>query len=180
VATFRFSPGGPPLTIFALKLKSKRMEPAFPNLNPVQDRFTERQRKMQAKVVRHYINEILAKDPNALVMGSGDCGDFPFPEPGEGVDALSILAGQGDELPMENLVRLAEEGTSYTMIFHGNGITLSHMLVSPALRKQFVHIDMLHFNATMPHRYGTVPDTGLRATDRDPFEASFDLRPKKK
>ncbi|MES1244964.1 MAG: hypothetical protein ABUT39_25370 [Acidobacteriota bacterium] len=180
VGVFRLSPGGPPLTIFALKLKSKRMEPAFPNLNPVQDRFTERQRKMQTTVVRHYINEILAKDPNAWVMASGDCGDFPFPEPGEGVDALSILEGQGDEPKMVNLVKLAEEGTSYTMIFHGNGITLSHMLVSPALRKQFLGIDMLHFNATMPHRYGTVPGTGLRATDRDPFAARFDLRPKKK
>lgn len=177
VGVFRFSPGAPPVTIFNLKLKSKRQEPSNPNLDPTPDRLTEHQRKLQVRVVRNRVNDILAKDPNALVMVGGDYGDFEIVEPGEGEGPVQTILGTGREVRLASLMELAEEGSAYTWIYHGNGQSLSHMLVSPALRKRFSHIDVLHFNSPMPNSLGQVPGTALRATDRDVILAGFDLRP---
>lgn len=177
VGVFRFSPGGPPVTVFNLKLKSKRQEPPIPNLDPTPDRLTEYQRKLQVRVVRNRVNEILAKDPNALVLVGGDYGDFEFTEPGEGEGPVQTILGTGREVRLASLMELAEEGSAYTWIYHGNGQSLSHMLVSPALRKRFSHIDVLHFNSPMPNSLGRDPNTALRATDRDVILAGFDLRP---
>jgi predicted extracellular nuclease len=177
VGVFRFSPGGPPVTIFNLKLKSKRQEPPIPNLDPTPDRLTEWQRKLQVRVVRNRVNDILAKDPNALVMVGGDFGDFELVEPGEVEGPVQTIAGKGNEVRLASLMDLAEEGSAYTWIYHGNGQALSHMLVSPALRKRFSHIDVLHFNSPMPNSLGRDPSTALRATDRDVIQAGFDLRP---
>lgn len=179
VGVFRFAPGGPPVTIFDLKLKSKRQDPPTFNLLQTPVRPTERQRHMQARVVRNRIEEILKKDPNALVMVGGDFGDIQFTEPGEGTNAVAIIQGEQGAMHLDSLLDLAEEGTAYTWIYHGNGQALSHMLVSPALRKRFVSIDPLHFNSPLPNRYGDDPTTAIRCSDRDPIQASFDLRPAK-
>ena len=50
------------------------------------DRITEEQRKMQAQVVRDFVDEIMASDSRAMVMVAGDLNDFQFGEPGEGPD----------------------------------------------------------------------------------------------
>ncbi len=69
------------------------------------DRITEMQRKLQAQVVRDFVNTILDDDPDALVMVTGDLNDFQFAEPGEGPDdPLSILEGGPGEVPLTNLV----------------------------------------------------------------------------
>ncbi len=179
VGVFRFSPGGPPVTIFDLKLKSKRQDPPTFNLLQTPVRPTEMQRNMQARVVRNRVEEILAKDPNALVLVGGDFGDIQFTEPGEGTNAVAIIQGPDGPTHLESLLDLAEEGTAYTWIYHGNGQALSHMLVSPALRKQLASIDPLHFNSPLPNSYGADPNTAIRCSDRDPIQASFNLRPAK-
>lgn len=179
VGVFRFSPGGPPVTIFDLKLKSKRQDPPTFNLLQTPARPTEKQRHMQARVVRNRIEEILKKDPNALVMVGGDFGDIQLTEPGEGTNAVAIIQGEGGPMHLDSLLDLAEEGTAYTWIYHGNGQALSHMLASPALRSRFVSIDPLHFNSPLPNRYGDDPTTAIRCSDRDPIQASFNLRPAK-
>jgi predicted extracellular nuclease len=180
VGVFRFSPGGPPVTIFDLKLKSKRQDPPTFNLLQTPVRPTERQRHMQARVVRHYVDEVLKKDPNALVLVGGDFGDIQLTEPGEGTNPVAIIGGEGSQVKMASLLDLAEEGTAYTWIYHGNGQALSHMLASPALRKLFIDIDALHFNSPLPNLYGADPNTAIRCSDRDPIQASFNLRPARK
>lgn len=180
VGVFRFSPGGSAVTIFDLKLKSKRQDPPTFNLLQTPVRPTERQRHQQARVVRNRVEQILAKDPNALVLVGGDFGDIQLTEPGEGTNVVEIIQGAQGPMHLDSLLDLAEEGTAYTWIYHGNGQALSHMLASPALRKQFVSIDPLHFNSPLPNSYGDDPKTAIRCSDRDPIQASFDLRPAKK
>jgi hypothetical protein len=175
VGRFRPVAGGPTLTLIANYLKTKRNESPIPSVNPEPLRVTERHRRDQARVVRRFVNELLRRDPDALVMVVGDLGDFQFAEPGEGEHAVGILEGGPGEVPLRNLVTLEEEGDRYSWPFYGKGQVLSHILVSPALLEHAVAADFLHFNSRFPDRLALVPNTPLRAADRDPFEARFQL-----
>jgi predicted extracellular nuclease len=140
-------------------------------------RVTEVQRKMQAQVVRDFVNAILDDDPGALVMVTGDLNDFQFGEPGEGLDhPVAILEGFGSEVPLTNLVGLEKPAEAYSFIFDGNSQVLDHMLVSPALLERLAGQDFLHFNASFQAFYGSDPLTAIRASDHDPLEGRFWLR----
>ena len=174
VGVFRFSDSGAPLYIFANKFKTKRGEDPRMSLNEQPVRKTEAQRKLQAKVVRHRVDAMLAEDPDALILVTGDLGDFQFPEPGEtGEDPIGTLEGRGDEPRLTNLIDLETEAERFTYIFQGNSMAFTHMLVSPALLKLLAGTDVLHFNAGLPDVLQHDPTTPLRASDRDPVEGRF-------
>ncbi|MCP4657759.1 MAG: hypothetical protein GY856_20315, partial [bacterium] len=116
VGVFRFSAGGPPVTIIACKLKSKRGEPPFLQVNARPIRFTEPQREDQARVLRGFVNSLLAEDPNALVMVTGDLGYMEFAEPGEDEPAVGILEGGVGELALFNLIALEDRSDAYTWL----------------------------------------------------------------
>lgn len=175
VAVFRFAPGAPPVTVIANKFKSKRIDAPILNVNAEPVRVTEPQRKAQARVIRDFVDSLLAEDPEAMILVAGDFGDFPFAEPGEGEHAIGIIEGGEGEVRFRNLIELEDEAERYSWIFQGNGQTLSHMLASPALAKRCVAVDFLHFNAPFPNRLSADPTTWIRASDRDPLEARFDL-----
>ncbi|MCP4658523.1 MAG: hypothetical protein GY856_24180 [bacterium] len=176
VGVFRFSPSAPPLTIIANKFKTKRGEDPRMNVSDHPVRNTEPQRKAQARAVRRFVNSLLAADPNALVIVTGDLGDFQFAEPEEGVDhPIGILEGMGDEVKFTNLIDLEDEAEAFTFIWQGNSMVLSHLLMSPALVKRCVGADILHFNAGFPDHLSSDPSTPLRASDRDPLEARFEF-----
>ncbi|MEO1083192.1 MAG: 5'-nucleotidase C-terminal domain-containing protein, partial [Acidobacteriota bacterium] len=174
VGVFRFQDSGKPLYIFANKFKTKRGEDPRMSLNEKPVRRTEAQRKVQAKVVRSRVNAMLEKDPDALVLVTGDLGDFQFPEPGElGEDPIGTLEGRGDEVRLTNLIDLESEGERFTYIFQGNSMAFTHMLVSPALLELLAGTDVLHFNAGLPDRLQHDRRTPFRASDRDPVEGRF-------
>jgi predicted extracellular nuclease len=140
------------------------------------NRITEVQRKLQAQVVRDFVNAILDGDPDALVMVTGDLNDFEFGEPGEGSDdPLSILEGGTGEVPLTNLVFDEKDAERFSFVFDGNSQVLDHMLVSPILLEANVAVDFLHFNASFQDGLEADPSTTIRASDHDPLEGRFDL-----
>ncbi len=139
-------------------------------------RITEEQRKLQAQVVRDFVNGLFASDPDAMVMVAGDLNDFQFGEPGEGSDhPLAILEGSGSEVPLHNLIDDEEAPARYTFIFDGQSQVLDHILLSPSLVDLLVASDILHFNAAFPAALSEEPGTPLRASDHDVLEARFDF-----
>lgn len=176
VGSFRFSDGGPVLHVIANKFKTKRLEDPRLSTNEAPVRQTEVQRKAQARVVRRQVDDLLAADPDALILVTGDLGDFPFAEPGEGEDhPVGIIEGLGDAVRLTNLIGLEDPGEAFTYVFQGNSMAMTHMLVSPALLEMLAGTDVLHFNAGFPDRLKEDPWTPLRASDRDPVEGRFDF-----
>lgn len=180
VGIFEVGPGIPPVTVIANKIKTKRAEESPFNLEPP-FRFTEIQRKAQFRSIRKFLNSLFEKDPNAYVVVTGDLADFDFAEPGEGEDhPLAIVKGMNGEVPLTNVANTVPEAHRYDYIFQGQGTVVSHTLVSPAMLKTFVGADFLHFNAPFPDGMKWDPGTTIRASDRDPLEARFQLGPAKK
>jgi len=168
---------GKEITIVGNHFKSKGGDDPLFGVNWPPDRVTEVQRKMQATVVRDFVNSILDADPNALVMVTGDLNDFQFGEPGEGADhPIAILEGGLGEISLTNLLNLEKDAETYTYLYDGNSQVLDHMLVSPALYDLFAAVDVLHFNAGFPSDLGADVTTTLRASDHDPLEGRFNLR----
>ena len=123
-------------------------------------RSSEEQRKLQATYLRQYLDQIVfASDPKAAVVVAGDLNDFPFPEPGEGVDPLTILKGSGSTR-LTNLIERMPARERYTFIFEGNSQVLDHLLVSKDLLDAVEDIDIAAFNAN----YGTLYEADLSTT----------------
>ena len=141
----RFSLGGSELIVVGNHFKSKGGdEPIFGARQPF-ERPTEVQRKLQARAVRRYVDELLDHDERARILVAGDFNDFPFAEPGEGPDhPLGILEGKD----LTNLV--GELPGAYTFIFDGNAQVLDHLLVSPALGERVLGVEIVHGNADDP------------------------------
>jgi len=168
---------GREITIVGNHFKSKYGDDPLFGMNQPPIRITEVQRKMQARVVRDFVNGILDVNPNALVMVTGDLNDFQFGEPGEGADhPIAIVEGIEGGVPLTNLLNLEKDDERYTYVYDGNSQVLDHMLVSPALLDLFVAVDVLHFNASSPDALGEEVSTPLRASDHDPLEGRFNFR----
>ena len=171
-----FEIGSEALIIVGNHFKSKGGDDPLFGMNQPPVRVTEVQRKMQAHVVRDFVNAILDDDPDALVMVAGDLNDFQFGEPGEGLGhPVAILEGDAGEVPLTNLLNLEKGAETYTYVYDGNSQALDHMLVSPALYDLFVAVDALHFNASYPDGLGEDATTPLRASDHDPLEGRFNF-----
>jgi predicted extracellular nuclease len=168
---------GREVTILGNHFKSKSGDDPLFGVNWPPIRVTEVQRKMQARVVRDFVNGILDVNPNALVMVTGDLNDFQFGEPGEGADhPIAIVEGIEGGVPLTNLLNLEKDDERYTYVYDGNSQVLDHMLVSPALLDLFVAVDVLHFNASYPDALGEEASTPLRVSDHDPLEGRFKFR----
>ncbi|MEA3510828.1 MAG: lamin tail domain-containing protein [Actinomycetota bacterium] len=147
--------------------------PIFGIVQPF-ERPTEVQRKMQAQAVRDFVDTLLAADPGAMVMVTGDLNDFQFGEHSEGPGhPIGILEGIGGDEQFTNLVNMEKEQERWTFLFDGNSQVLDHMLVNDMLLKRLAGIDILHFNAAFPSDLGADPTTTLRASDHDAIEGRF-------
>ncbi|MFQ5398308.1 MAG: lamin tail domain-containing protein [Anaerolineae bacterium] len=165
---------GEEITIIGNHFKSKGGDDPLYGVNWPPNRITEVQRKMQAQVVRDYVNVLLDANPEAMIMVTGDLNDFQFAEPGEGTDhPVGILEGGPGEIPLTNLVNRVHAQKRFTFVFDGNSQVLDHMLVSPALLEHFHKAKILHFNAGYPEAFSSDPTTTWRASDHDPIEGQF-------
>ncbi|MBE9479220.1 MAG: hypothetical protein IMY80_04575, partial [Chloroflexi bacterium] len=172
-----FEANGEEITIIGNHFKSKGGDDPLFGMNWPPIRATEAQRKMQAQVVRDFVNTILGTDPNALVMVTGDLNDFQFGEPGEGDNhPIAILEGGSGEVALTNLINQEKDAERWTYVYDGNSQVLDHMLVSPALFDLMVGTDVLHFNAGFPSDLGADPTTPLRASDHDALEGRFKIK----
>lgn len=167
----------PTLTVIGNHFKSKGGDDPLYGVNDPPTRSTEVQRKLQARVVRNYVNQLLTANPNAWVLVGGDLNDFAFPEPGEGSDhPVGIVEGSGSEIRLTNLVNREHEAERFTFVFDGNSQVLDHMLVSPALKDLVAGQDILHFNTSFPSALRSDASTPLQVSDHDSLEARFQIK----
>ncbi|KAH8902119.1 endonuclease/Exonuclease/phosphatase [Coniochaeta sp. PMI_546] len=97
-------------------------------------------RLAQAEVTSGFIAQILAEDPSARVIASGDFNEFSFVKPIENFTAKSGLTDL-DEV----VGRPIEE--RYTYLYDMNTQALDHMFVSPALAANAKGYEHIHVNS---------------------------------
>lgn len=98
---------------------------------------SEVQRLGQAQVVAGFVDQLLDRDPQALVAVVGDLNDFAWSAP---VQKL-VAAGMK---PLDDLLPAAAR---YSYVFQGNSQTLDHLLASPAFTSLAPAIDIVHSNS---------------------------------
>jgi predicted extracellular nuclease len=163
------------VTIIGNHFKSKGGDDPLYGVNQPPIRITEEQRKLQAQVVRDYVDLLFDADREAQVIVTGDLNDFQFGEPGEGPDhPQAILEGMQGEVPrhrvLTNLILSEKPAETFTFVFDGNSQVLDHMLVSRELLEDVDAVDILHFNAGFPSALAADPTTPIRSSDHDPVE----------
>ena len=138
---FRFA--GHTLFVIANHFASKLGDqPLFGQFQPPA-RSSETQRHQQATVLRGFVDDIFAADPNADVIALGDLNDFDFSQ------TADILVGTGNLVDLPRTLPLSER---YTFDFEGNSQVLDHILVSDALAHdatgtQTFDYDVVHVNS---------------------------------
>ncbi|MDP3613227.1 MAG: PEP-CTERM sorting domain-containing protein, partial [Rubrivivax sp.] len=99
---------------------------------------TETQRLAQATAVGSFVAGLLAINPNANIVVTGDLNDFQF------ASSLAPLAAAG----LTNLTHTLAAGDRYSYSFEGNLQTLDHMWVSSnLLNASGLAYDVVHANA---------------------------------
>jgi uncharacterized protein len=96
------------------------------------------QRREQAQVVASFVQQLLAINPNANIVVTGDLNDFQF------ADSLEPLALAG----LTNLTNSLPENERYTYSFQGNLQALDHMWISSnLLSASGLAYDVVHANS---------------------------------
>lgn len=123
-AEFRFA--GRPVFVIANHFRSKGGDdPLFGRWQqPV--RSSEPGRHAQAKVVRDFVDGLLAADARAKVVVLGDVNDFEFSRTSD------ILVGSG-RTSLLDLPRTLPVGDRYTYVYQGNSQVLDHIFISRSL-----------------------------------------------
>jgi hypothetical protein len=122
---------------------------------------SETQRLQQAQIVRDFVEEILAADPNANVVVDGDLNDFEFSST---VSVLKTL--------LVDLIDTLPQSERYTFVFEGNSQTLDHILLSDALFNRPLGFDIVHVNSEFFDQASDHDPSVARITLNDPPTAS--------
>lgn len=133
-----FSIDGQQVIVIANHFNSKGGDqPLFgPTQAPVLS--TAAQRLAQAQAVGSFVTGVLAINPNANIIVTGDLNDFQF------ANTLAPLYAAG----LTNMMNSLPEGERYTYAFEGNLQALDHMFVSSnLLGKADLLFDVVHANA---------------------------------
>jgi predicted extracellular nuclease len=114
-------------------------------------------RQEQAEIVAAFVEDLLAADPEALVVVAGDMNEFQFARP------LATL----EEAGLTNLTETLPAEERYTYIFEGNSQAIDHIFVSDVLAEALAadSADIVHVNA----------EYAEQASDHDPQVARFTL-----
>ncbi|MFH0244896.1 endonuclease/exonuclease/phosphatase family protein [Streptomyces sp. HK10] len=115
-------------------------------------RSSEVQRTAQARVVNHFVRQVLAVQRKANVVVLGDINDFEFSATTRELTAGGALRSAVLSLP---------EDDRYTYVYDGNAQVLDQTLVSPGIRR--FDYDIVHVNAEFADQ----------ASDHDPQVIRF-------
>ncbi|MBN3928494.1 endonuclease/exonuclease/phosphatase family protein [Streptomyces verrucosisporus] len=116
------------------------------------ERSSEVQRTAQARVVNHFVRQVLAVQRKANVVVLGDINDFEFSATTRELTAGGALRSAVLSLP---------EDERYTYVYDGNAQVLDQTLVSPGIRR--FDYDIVHVNAEFADQ----------ASDHDPQVIRF-------
>ena len=130
------------------------------------------ERRAQAQEVNDFIDGLLADNPDANVVVTGDMNEFEFVSPLEILEGAKTWTGSEvietpDEAVLTNLTTTLDPDERYSYNFQGNSQSLDHILVSQNLAKG-AEFDAVHVNS----EFGETPGT---ASDHDPILASLSL-----
>ena len=120
---------------------------------------SEVQRLGQAQVVAGFVDQLLDRDPQALVAVVGDLNDFAWSAP---VQRLVATTG------MTQLDELLPIAARYSYVFQGNSQTLDHQLASPAFTALVPALDIVHSNS----------EFATQISDHDPSIARLTVIPR--
>ena len=148
--------GATPIFVVGVHFNSQLGDPPLFGRFQPPERPTRVQRSEQARIVSHFVQQILDVDPGAKVLVLGDMNDVDSSPP------LSVLAAAG----LWDLVADLPDKERYTHIFQGNAEAIDHVLVSRALADDRVDSRIAHANA----------DFARASSDHDPIVARFSLR----
>ncbi len=170
----RFRVGGGRLTVVGVHLVSRLGDdPLFGARQPPR-RSSEKRRHAQARALRAFVERELGRAPRAALVVAGDFNDFPFPEPDEGVDPVTRVAGVAPPR-LENVALRIPPPRRYSYIHRGNAQLIDHILVSPALVPCVRGAYVAHVNADYPEALAKRRGTPLRASDHDPLAVDLEL-----
>lgn len=168
-----FQVGGAPIIVIGNHWNSKGGDDALYSNTQPPIRDSEEQRKLQAQYVRDYLDEVVfTANPNAAVVVAGDLNDFPFPEPGEGNDPVTILKSSS-AAPLTNLIDQLPEAEQYTFVFQGNSQVLDHIIVSNAMLNTVQDVTTAQINADFGGLYEDDTTTSASSSDHNPVVAWF-------
>jgi len=119
---------------------------------------SEIQRTTQAQVVKLFVEDLLAVDPNANIIVMGDMNDFPWSLP------MKTLGGD----VLVNLVSTLAINEQYTYIYDGNSQVLDQIFASKNLFAALESVNILHVNCEFYYRD--------RLSDHDPVLVVFDFK----
>jgi glycerophosphoryl diester phosphodiesterase len=120
----------------------------------------EAERNAQAEFVNSYVDGLLAENPDANVIVTGDLNTFEF------TDTLAKLAGEGDEQVLTNLIGKTTDDATYSFNFQGNSQSLDHIFATDGLYEN-AEFDSVHVNADFP----------TQASDHEPIVGRFTFEP---
>jgi hypothetical protein len=129
-------------------------QPLFGRFQPP-TRFSEVARHGQAQVVKNFVNQIRAADPNAYVIVLGDINDFEFSQ------TVSIL----EEAGLTTFVDGLPANERYSYVFEGNSQILDQILGSPPIVARLVQYDVIHVNS----------EFAVQASDHEPSVARINM-----
>ncbi|BAJ27768.1 MULTISPECIES: endonuclease/exonuclease/phosphatase family protein [Kitasatospora] len=147
VGQFEFK--GKPVFVIANHFNSKGGDQGIDSRFQAPTRSSEVQRVKQATVEQAFVAKLLAADPKARIVSLGDFNDYQFSPALQTLTKDGVLRDLVNELP-------AEERYSY--VYQGNSQVLDHILVSPALKPEKTHYDVVHINS----------EFAAQASDHDP------------
>lgn len=163
------------LTVVGNHFKSRGGDVPLPGPQWPPEGSTEAQRKEQARAVRAFADEVLRKDPHALLLVAGDFNDFRFPDESGADHPLAILEGSSPQVRLHDVVDDVPEKERFTFDHWGKKQVLDHILVSPAVRPLIAEVDIPHFNAGFPRKLAEDVTTAIRCSDHDPVVLGLDL-----
>jgi VCBS repeat-containing protein len=142
----------------------------------------EVQRAAQAQAVNTYVDGLLAGDPDANVIVTGDLNDFDFEAPLNVIKGTASISNYdtpgtdpyyatatytpGGTAVLTDLNETLPADQRYDYVFEGNSESLDHMLASGSLSSG-AQFDIVHINSEFADQ----------TSDHDPLVASFTITP---
>ncbi|MDN3920733.1 endonuclease/exonuclease/phosphatase family protein [Roseateles violae] len=133
-----FSVDGQQIIVIANHFNSKGGDAPLFGVGQPPDEVTATQRLQQAQVLGSFVQGLLAINPHANIVLTGDFNDFQF------AASLQPLYDAG----LTNMTNTLDAGDRYSYVFEGNAQALDHIWVSPnLLAKGDLAYDVVHVNA---------------------------------
>lgn len=155
-AQFTFK--GKDIVIVANHLNSKRGDDSlYGKHQPVQLK-SEAKRLKLAAVIKDFVNEGMAQNPNMNVLLTGDFNDFEF--------SPVIKALEGNN--MQSVIKDYDLGDRYAYYYQGNDQILDNIIVSNNLKGHY-KFDIVHVNSSFMEAHG-------RVSDHDPLLIQLELQ----